>query len=240
MADKKKSDGPVNMPAKGIWENTFDPRIQSIPSYLPGEKGSSFGLQRGYMVTAFPKSSKAKENRFYMLNFLYNPSQVSVNHSTDAANQVMPPYTRSDLDDGVPLVAAGGTLSFALLFDRSYEMSDPTKFTTIEGTYGVMADIHVLYNLVGINMTQEAQATDSDDKSTSGNVLGIMQMSPLWCRFGQARTSFKDKLPNLSRMEYFGYINNLGITYTHFSQRMTPVRCAVDISMTLMSSYGWV
>ncbi|MFF1693134.1 hypothetical protein ACFVXC_05830 [Streptomyces sp. NPDC058257] len=239
MADKK-NDGPVTRPAKGIYDNSFDPRIQSIPSYLPGEKGSSFGLMRGYMVSAFPKDSKAKENRFYMLNFLYNPSQVSVNHSTDAANQVMPPYTRSDLDDGVPLVAAGGTLSFALLFDRTYEMSDPSKFDTVEGTYGVMADIHVLYNLVGINTTQEAQSTDSDDKSTSGNVLGIMQMSPLWCRFGQARTSFKDKLPSLSRMEYFGYINNVGITYTHFSQRMTPVRCAVDISMTLMSSYGWV
>ncbi|WP_411087784.1 hypothetical protein [Streptomyces sp. 061-3] len=239
MADKK-SDGAVNLPGKGIWENRFDPRIQSIPSYLPGEKGSNFGLMRGYMTTAFPKGNKSKTPRFYMLNFLYNPSAVSVNHSTDAANQVMPPYTRSDLDDGVPLVAAGGTLSFGLLFDRTYEMSDPTKFDTVEGTYGVMADIHVLYNLVGINTTQEAQAADGEDKPTSGNVLGIMQMSPVWCRFGQARHSFKDKLPNLSRMEYFGYINNIGITYTHFSQRMTPVRCAVDISMTLMSSYGWV
>lgn len=239
MADKKKTEGSVNLPGKGIWENNFDPRIRSIPSYLPGEKGSSFGLMRGYMVTAFPKNSKGT-NRFYMLNFLYNPSAVSVNHNTDAANQVMPPYTRSDLDDGVPLVAAGGTLSFALLFDRTYEMSDPTKFDTIEGTYGVMADIHVLYNLVGINTPQEAQSTGSDDNATAGNVLGIMQMSPVWCRFGQARHSFKDKLPSLSRMEYFGYVNNIGITYTHFSQRMTPVRCAVDVSMTLMSSYGWV
>ncbi|MGW3763121.1 hypothetical protein [Streptomyces sp. NPDC005131] len=239
MADKK-SDGAVNLPGKGIWENRFDPRIQSIPSYLPGEKGSNFGLMRGYMTTAFPKGGKSKTNRFYMLNFLYNPSAVSVNHSTDAANQVMPPYTRSDLDDGVPLVAAGGTLSFGLLFDRTYEMSDPTKFDTVEGTYGVMADIHVLYNLVGINTSQDAQATDGQEKPTSGSVVGIMQMSPVWCRFGQARHSFKDKLPNLSRMEYFGYINNIGITYTHFSQRMTPVRCAVDISMTLMSSYGWV
>ncbi|MFD9815127.1 hypothetical protein [Streptomyces sp. NPDC059080] len=236
----KKNEGAVNVPGKGMWENNFDPRIRSIPSYLPGEKGSSFGLMRGYMVTAFPKGGKSKENRFYMLNFLYNPSTVSVNHNTDAANQVMPPYTRSDLDEGVPLVAAGGTLSFALLFDRTYEMSDPTKFDTVEGTYGVMADVHVLYNLVGINTPQESQAQDGDAKAPSGNVLGIMQMSPVWCRFGQARHSFKDKLPSLSRMEYFGYVNNIGITYTHFSQRMTPVRCAVDISMTLMSSYGWV
>jgi hypothetical protein len=238
---EKKSDGPVNLPAKGIWENTFDRRIQNIPSYLPGEPGTSFGLQRGYMVSAFPKDSKAKKNRFYMLNFLYNPSQVSVNHSTDAANQVMPAYTRSDLDNGMPLVAAGGSLSFALLFDRTYEMSDPTKFDTIEGTYGVMADVHVLYNLLGITATQKVKETGSEgDNTYDGNVLGIMQMSPLWCRFGQARHSFKDKLPAISRMEYFGYVNNIGITYSHFTQRMTPVRCAVDISMTLMSSYGWV
>lgn len=239
MADKK-SGGPTNFPAKGIFTNTFDQRIQSIPSYLPNMEGtSSTGLHHGYLKTAFAKSSK-KDGRFHILNFLYNPSTVSVNHSTDAANQVMPPYTRSDLDDGVPLVAAGGTLSFALLFDRTYEMSDPTKFDKLEGTYGVMADIHVLYNLVGINTSQEAQAADGDDKATSGNVLGIMQMSPVWARFGQARAAYKNNLPKLSRMEYFGYINNIGITYTHFSQRMTPVRCAVDISMTLMSSYGWV
>ncbi|MFF8283346.1 hypothetical protein ACF06W_11555 [Streptomyces albus] len=237
MAEKKKPSG-VNLPGKGTWENTFDPRIRSIPSYLPDEKGTSFGLMRGYMVTAFPKGGK-KKNRFYMLNFLYNPSTVSVNHSADAANQVMPPYVRSDLDEGTPLVAAGGTLNFALLFDRTYEMSDPGKFNTVEGTYGVMADIHVLYNLVGINTAQEAQSTD-DDQASSGKVVGIMQMSPVWCRFGQARHSFSDKLPSMSRMEYFGYVNNIGITYTHFSQRMTPVRCAVDISMTLMSSYGWV
>ncbi|MFJ3271009.1 hypothetical protein [Streptomyces sp. NPDC086776] len=239
MADKK-TDGAVNMPGKGIWENNFDPRIRSIPSYLPGEKGSNFGLMRGYMVTAFPKGAKSKSNNFYMLNFLYNPGEVRVSHSTDAANEVMPPYTRSDLDEGVPLVAAGGTLGFELLFDRTYEMSDPTKFNTVEGTYGVMADIHVLYNLVGINTSQEAQATDGQDKPTSGNVIGIMQMSPVWIRFGQARHSFKDKLPNLSRMEYFGYVNSTDITYTHFTQRMMPSRCAVGVRVTLMSSYGWV
>ncbi|MEV6309994.1 hypothetical protein AB0M10_15515 [Streptomyces sp. NPDC051840] len=239
MADKK-TEGAVNTPGKGIWENNFDPRIRSIPSYLPGEKGSSFGLMRGYMVTAFPKGGSSKSNKFYSLNFLYNPSAVSVNHSTDAANQVMPPYTRSDLDEGVPLVAAGGTLTFQLLFDRTYEMSDPTKFSTIEGTYGVMADIHVLYNLVGINTAQDAQATGTDEAPTSGSVVGIMQMSPVWIRFGQARKSFSDQLPNMSRMKYFGYVSSIGITYAHFSQRMMPTRCAVDLSVTLMSSYGWV
>ncbi|NIY68044.1 hypothetical protein SMALB_6122 [Streptomyces malaysiensis] len=66
-----------------------------------------------------------------------------------------------------------------------------------------------------------------------------MQMNPVWARFGQARHAFTDKLPNLSRMEYFGYLNDIGITYSHFTQRMTPVRCAVSISMQLMSSAGW-
>jgi hypothetical protein len=236
MADKKKNDA-VNLPGKGIWENNFDPRIQSIPSYLPGERGSSWGLKRGYMVTAFPKG---KSGKFYMLNFLYNPSTVQVSHGIDAANQVMPDYTRSDLDDGVPLVAAGGTLNFSLLFDRSYEMSDPSKFDTVAGTYGVMADIHVLYNLVGINTPVKPSPTADTETSTDvKNAIGVMQMHPVWCRFGQARTSMRDKLPSLSRMEYLGYVASLDITYTHFTQRMTPVRCAVSITMQLMSTYGW-
>ncbi|MEV7902175.1 hypothetical protein [Streptomyces anulatus] len=242
MTDKKKSDGSVNLPGKGIWENNFDPRIRSIPSYLPSESsGSSYGLKHGYMVTAYPKG---KSGQIYMLNFLYNPSTVSLSHSIDAANQVMPAYTRSDQDSGTPLVAAGGTLSFNLLFDRSYEMSDKTKFSTIEGTYGVMADIHVLYNMIGINSPQvvwnQGEGESADASVDANNVIGIMQMNPVWARFGQARHSFRNKLPNLSRMEYFGYVANVEITYTHFSQRMTPVRCAVAITMQLMSTAGWV
>ncbi|MFE2539054.1 hypothetical protein [Actinacidiphila glaucinigra] len=238
-----KSTGSVNLPGKGIWENTFDNRIQNIPSYLPGEGGANPGLKKGYMVTAFPKNNKAN-NRFYMLNFLYNPSTIQLSHSIDAANQVMPAYTRSDEDSGTPLVAAGGTLTFSLLFDRSYEMSDSSKFNTIEGTYGVMADIHVLYNMVGINAPQVVwDQGGGESASTSvdaNNVIGIMQMNPVWARFGQARHAFRDKLPNLSRMEYFGYVASLDITYTHFSQRMAPVRCAVGITMQLMSTAGWV
>jgi hypothetical protein len=239
MADKKKETS--QLPGKGIYDNTFDPRIQSIPTYVSGDGGDSYGLARGYMVTAFPKG---KSGRFYMLNFLYNPSTVQVSHGIDAANQVMPAYTRSDQDSGTPLVAAGGTLQFSLLFDRSYEMSDPKQFSTIEGTYGVMADIHVLYNLVGINAQQvvwNQGAEGTSESSVDANaVIGIMQMNPVWCRFGQARTAMRDKLPGLSRMEYFGYVSSINITYTHFSRRMTPVRCAVSISMQLMSTAGWV
>lgn len=237
---KKKKTDTVTQPGTGIYDNSFDPRIQAIPSYLPGEgEGSSFGLIRGYMVTAFPKG---KTGRFYMLNFLYNPSEVVVNHSIDAANQVMPAYTRSDQDNGTPLTAAGGTLTFSLLFDRSYEMSDSSQFDTIEGTYGVMADIHVLYNLVGINAKQQvwSSATSSDSSTQAGDVVGIMQMNPVWVHFNQARHAFSDKLPNMSRMSYFGYLSGLEIHYTHFTQRMTPVRCAVSITMQLMSTVGWV
>lgn len=241
MADKKKKTDAVTLPGTGIYDNSFDNRIQNIPSYLPGETGgTNYGLIRGYMVTAFPKG---QTGRFYMLNFLYNPSTVQVSHSLDAANQVMPAYTRSDQDKGTPLTAAGGSLSFSLLFDRSYEMSDPTQFNTVEGTYGVMADIHVLYNLVGINMKQQvwSSATSSDAASTeTGDVVGIMQMNPVWVHFNQARHRFADKLPNMSRMSYFGYLSSVDISYTHFTQRMTPVRCAVAISMQLMSTVGWV
>lgn len=241
MADKK-TDGAVNQPGSGIWENNFDPRIRNIPTYLPGESaGTGYGLKHGYLVTAFPKG---KSGKFYMLNFLYNPSQVVVSHSIDASNQVMPAYTRSDQDSGTPLVAAGGTLQFSLLFDRSYEMSDKSKFNTVEGTYGVMADVHVLYNMVGINSPQviwdQGTGESAESSVDADNVIGIMQMNPVWARFGQARHAFRDKLPNLSRMEYFGYVNDITISYTHFSQRMTPVRCGVGITMQLMSTAGWV
>lgn len=240
MAPKKRKTDTVNLPGTGTWENNFDRRIRNIPSYLPGETGgANYGLIRGYMVTAFPKGQSGK---FYMLNFLYNPSTVQVSHSIDAGNQIMPPYTRSDEDKGTALTSAGGSLSFSLLFDRTYEMSDPSQFTTVEGTYGVAADIQVLYNLVGINMKQEVWSSSTSSTGTAtegGDVVGVMSMRPVWVHFNQARHRFADKLSNMSRMSYFGYVSNLDISYTHFTQRMTPVRCAVAISMQLMSTVGW-
>jgi len=241
MAGKKKKTDTLTQPGTNISDNTFDARIQAIPSYQKTDEGGvNYKLYRGYMVTAF---QKGQTGRYYILNFLYNPSTVQVSHGIDAANQVMPPYTRSDLDTGTPLIAAGGTLSFSLLFDRTYEMSDPSQWNTIPGTYGVMADIHVLYNLCGINTKQQvwtsSTASDAASSQTADNI-GIMQMNPCWVHFNQARHLYADKLPPMSRMSYFGYLNSLDIQYTHFSQRMTPVRCAVGISMQLMSTTGWV
>ncbi|MEU1816086.1 hypothetical protein ABZ543_12945 [Streptomyces roseifaciens] len=183
---------------------------------------------------------------FYTLYFLYNPSAISVSHSIDAANQVMPAYTRSDNDKGTPLVAAGGSLSFSLLFDRTYEMSDSSKATEMRGQVGVAIDVHVLYNMLGVNAPQVLWNQASASGGTSGdasvdakNITGIMQMNPVWIYFAPKLQTQHIQLPNLSKMVYFGYVNSMNIAYTHFTQSMMPVRCAVSLSVQLMSSAGW-
>jgi hypothetical protein len=243
MPDRRNS--PPQIPGEGIWTNdNFDARIRSVPSWISKSQDPRFQLERGNIISAFPKAS-TEMNRYYILNFLYNPSVVNVSHSINAANQVAPAYTRSDFDKGTPLVAAGGSLSFSLLFDRTYEMSDPAQQGTFAGTYGVMADIHVLYNLVGINTKQlvghEADKSAPSSAVDSKDVIGVMQMNPVIVHFGRPMDGgYRDSsLPNMSMMRYFGYLTSLNITYSHFSQRMMPVRCAVAVNMDLMSSQGW-
>lgn len=246
MPDHRNS--PPMIPADGIWTNdNFDRRIRSIPNYIPRSGDPRFQLERGNIISAFQqaRAQGAPANRFYILSFLYNPSVINVSHSIDANNQIMPAYTRSDFDQGTPLVAGGGSLSFSLLFDRTYEMSDPKQRNTYAGTYGVLADIHVLYNLVGMNANQivgqDATKKDPASSPDSRGVVGVMQMNPVIVNFGRPpEGGFRDdNLPIMSRLRYFGYLTSLNVTYSHFTQRMMPSRCAVAISMQLMSAAGW-
>lgn len=229
-------------PGTDFKTNTFDGRIRSIPSYVPGKNaGPGYNLWYGSIFSAFPKNGP--NGTLYTLNFMYNPSTVQVSHSLDASNALMPSYTRSDYDTGTPLVGSGGALSFSLLFDRTYETSDSSYGGSIQGELGVGADIQVLYNLVGVNTPQVTwwNAGEEEKKYENGasSVLGTMQMNPVWVRFSQTNASFSKAVPYMTRLVYFGYISAIGISYTHFTQRMVPVRCAVSLSMQLMSTNGW-
>ncbi|MFB6518704.1 hypothetical protein [Streptomyces sp. NPDC056401] len=218
---------------------SFDGRIRDIPDYVPG--GAAAGLWRGSMMTAF--QTGAPKGKFYTLSFLYNPSVVQVSHSLNTDNTPMPAYTRSDADGGTPMVAAGGSLSFSLLFDRTYEMSDRSYSGTHAGELGVGADIQVLYNMTGVNTPlvplNRIGGEETDRPEYAKSVVGTMQMNPVWIRFGQTNATMAKAVPFMTRLVYFGYINSLGISYTHFTHRMIPVRCAVSVSVQLMSTTGW-
>ncbi|MEU9857281.1 hypothetical protein [Streptomyces sp. NPDC047974] len=236
-----------------------DRRFSSIP-FIQQDGFAEQSLYRGYITNARSSQGKPYDDKGpYSLLFHYNPSVINVSHSLDMANAPMPSYTRSDLDTGTPLVAGGGQLTFSLLFDRSYETSDATQQGTFVGDLGVLHDIHVLYNMVGMNLPVGPWGAESSDGTFLGDIvakiretlststaasdsraaIGVMQMHPVWIHFMNPRSTTFRSLPNMSRMSYFGYISSINITYTHFTQRMVPVRAAVGLSVQLMTSAGW-
>lgn len=258
--------GPTINPA-------FDSRITNFPpSAVVRDPTLKHGhLSKGYLQTAsfnaintsiplgggsdVPSAANAATT-FYTLLFLYNPSEIDLSYSLDVNEAPTPAYLRSSADGGTALVASGGTLTFSLLFDRTYEVNYGKSGYAHD--LGVLVDMHVLAGLTGITMPlNSAQSATAATKAGVGAgavvsrsaVVGVMQMLPIWANFptilggayGQNGTAASPAslMPDISLMRYFGYITNFNIAFTHFNQRMVPFRCGVNITMQLMSSAGW-
>ncbi len=221
------------MATKIIDNGPFDPRITSIPfvTSAPGYNGDN--LTRGWIIQDKPVNGVR-----YRSNFLYNPSVVSISHSVNPnviANQdALNPYDVTAKDP--PLMPLQQTLSFSLLFDRTYELWDPSKLSgnAKENVpfMGVAWDVLSLYKITGIASPIDVKAAQSSDSGavqtsafTKGNfdngASGPMLYVPVFVVFGYT-------------LDYYGVIQELDVQYTHWTQRMIPSRCQVDITMQLL------
>jgi hypothetical protein len=215
----------------------FDPRISNIPLQQYSLTGGTSKLYRGYITDDTPARTKGQ---FYRLNFLYNPSVLTEQRSIDTTNAgISPLYSRADDPTVSPLLPLNSSINFDLLFDRTFELWDMSYHGTSVGSTGVMADMDILYGLVGIkapansaNPTTPSVTIPNPGGTTFNvdNLTGVMQYSPVYAYFGSAWAS------SYNNLKYYGYITSISITITHWSQDMIPMRCGVSISMTLLPS----
>ena len=83
--------------------------------------------------------------------------------------------------------------------------------------YGTVADLEYLYKAVnGPDWTSITGRSTGDIGYLAATLLRV----------------------DIGPLSYVGYINNLSITHTSFSQDMTPIRTDVSIAMNLMASAG--
>lgn len=203
-----------------IQNPAFDPRILNIPMrQVSGSTGKDSTLYRGALITRAPHIDGIQRK----VNFLYNPSTITESRSIDLNNQVLPDYARDPNDTSDYNTMLNTSISFALLFDRTYELWDSKYQGTDVGTFGVSVDTNAFYNLTGINVKNKLADTRGGGSATMV-VQGPMTMVPLDLYFGYGSPG---------GLKYFGIITSMGITYTHFTQQMVPARCAVDIGFTL-------
>jgi hypothetical protein len=222
----------------------FDPRIRQIPGVALNDPYSVGGntLFRGRIET------RDKVNGYYRrLNFLYNPSgiqwQGNVDTNTIGDSSVMDPNDASSW-----LMPMSQTVAFSLLFDRTYEtwVYDANIETS---RLGVVADIKHFYAMLGIlgdptaylpqNVSRAAGGAKPGTADTWGTAMAASLKNTVDVSLidDASPTSFMQYVQVRAIMgnnvSYYGVINSSTISYTHFTQRMIPNRCSVDISMTL-------
>lgn len=120
---------------------------------------------------------------------------------------------------------------------------------------GCYADVAVMYGLCGIvepNLASSIQvpyalgqgpggattgtfAVKQPPTANAEQVYGVMKLNPVFAVFCPVRVvdPTTQKI-GVSMMRYYGYISTLSVSYTHWSQRMVPVRCVITVGMSLL------
>lgn len=151
----------------------------------------------------------------YACRFMFNPTTLDVGYATDES-VFDPSKLTPDQAAAVALVPGKTSLSFSLLFDRTYEVaygpsgSVPRDLRNI----GVYADIAALENVVGAryNFATKADA-----------VIQPMGIRPCYFVFGGGAGNVG--------LTFIGAIVQMQVTYSSFSERMVPVRAGVQLQV---------
>lgn len=213
----------------------FHPNILNIPMRQLSATNLTpdYSLYRGMMQTRVSQNVSAQGTTQYRVNFLYNPSTISESRSLDLNSEVLPTYARNPDDPGQYATGLNATVGFSLLFDRTYELWDASYGGTDAGKYGVLVDVNAFYNMLNINQLNTSSPVQQGGNGPFGStqkfalvVQGTMSAIPVDLYFGYK---------SAGALKYFGYVTQFDVTYTHFSQKMVPMRCAVNVGMVLMS-----
>lgn len=178
---------------------------------LPSGKNFLRGCLETYQIPTGTQHDR------YRLNFLYNPSTISVSHSVDTS--LIPPDFKTDFLASPQVIGTvSGNLTFSLLFDRSYETwNNPTSTA---GQYGAYSDVRALYRMFKM-------VPDADQVGTE-LMNGYMNVTPVTVYFGGVTSP--------GSLAYFGFVTDMAVDYTHWTHQMIPSRCVVNLGMQLYPS----
>jgi len=146
------------------------------------------------------------------------------------------------LDVGTFLMPMAQTVSFSLLFDRTYETWS-YKAGDERSRLGVLSDIKAFYAMLGIlgNATSAQGAVTGAGKAATAGALdysaaltNAVDVSLVEDPSPRSFMQYVQVVVMFGRnMTYHGVINNAVVNYTHFTRDMIPNRCSLQVSMTL-------
>ncbi len=234
--------------AATIHQPPFDPRIRTVRNPLNGGLAQ---FERGFMVwdTSLTASAGYDANDPPAVSFLFNPSTVQASYSlSDSSAQAAMIFGVAG--GGVPYVGLQQQMNFTIMFDRTYEVNDPSNPIVDMQSMGCEIDVRQVKQFTGMfssssgnsgfytsgvnatNPTSGATALGTGQTITQGTGVGIgpqqgiMLMMPSYCYFGTSLFG--------GTSQFYGYVDSWDVQYTHYTSQMVPIRCVVDIEYTLL------
>lgn len=209
----------------------FDARMATIGA------PSRSKLKRGFLIHA-PIPGTTNSGTKGRIDFLYNPTTITVQHSIDPA-QIGPdgqPKEMADVDQKGNMVGIGN-VSFDLLYDRTFELWDGSKKNSLAGKLGVYADVLAFYHFIGLT-----SPVSKKELNTEGGLIGLITsiQNNNQSTFA-AGYPIAPARPTLAyayvgqNLKYHGQITNLSIQYTHWNRDMIPTRAAISFGLQLQA-----
>lgn len=146
------------------------------------------------------------------VDFLFNPSMIELSHGVNLAI-AQNPEDEPDMDPGTPDYASlASSTSLSLLYDRTYEVA--SQDGSYASKFGIMADIAAWYMLLGM-----LDQYPTNWKQTI--IQNPARIARVYVFLGP-------------RMPYYGWLTGVGVTITHWSQTMVPMRGMITVSVDLL------
>jgi hypothetical protein len=227
----------------------FAGQIQSVPSPL----GVNVTLQRGFMIWAeagfLGYSGGELGDGRDIVNFMFNPSTISTDYQVANASLQSAMMFPNPGDSSQTLAPLMQSVSFDVFYDRTYELYyGGNSQYSLDGAandpsvLGCQADVLQFMQFTGsrARLTQSQLGTISG-ASTSGSTQtgGMMMLVPAYLMFSNAGQQTTDNTSlNFqaidNQMQFYGYISEWSVQYTHFTAKMIPIRCAISVTFTML------
>jgi hypothetical protein len=230
--------------ASGIYNQpAFDSRIRRLSQ--PFGTGTT-PIQRGYMIWdpsvswIAPYDSSVGFAGAPKVLFLYNPSTIEATYTisnNSLMSSLLYPTTTLDVTARVMLQQS---VEFTIMFDRTYEMNSANQSANMK-QFGVELDVLAMKQFTGMfaSLSNDGKASSTDSNPTTGIPSGVNSADPAKSLNGimqgvmQVAYSYVEFAPGTG-LQYYGYVSEWDVSYTHFNQQMIPMRCVIDVSFTLM------
>lgn len=204
--------------AKGVLNPSFDPRMRRIGSPL----NNTSKIKRGYLLSG-PNSGKNQR-----INFLFNPSEITLSTTLDPNQVVNPEQVPSDDVMQVYQTASGTTLNVDLLYDRTYELLSPANAArqNLANQYGVYADVAAwlyFHNMI--------DTIPSGPEKMASGAFALNWSKSLITQPMNLVDSYLYVGPH---MVYYGFCSSLTVIYSHWSLTMIPMRCKISIGFSIL------